>query len=494
MPANGNNSEVRNPSPRRKATFFKRHAASTVFVVLFVLNVGSLIMIGQVNRLLQEGYIDLARAHEVWSVTNLRTAAMTKAAREANAPANDVFNSKRLDIEQERMEENLHDAFALIARERMEIGRLETQSVRTRLSGNLDQGEKQLQRMADASRKVFLNLRFGDKIKADSNMALADRRYGEFLDTLSERDSIVDSLQSDLFLKGEEYRSMLSHLVTFGILVGALMAAFLLIVGLRIAKEAYTASLAAESSATALRESESDLRRSNARLEHLLKAQQRFVANAAHQLRTPLAGIALQIELAQKSPPDEIQAILSRLLQTSKRAAHLSGQLLTLAGTDPESGAAPAMEVIDLRNLVRDAGLGWIAGADAKHIDFELVAGERPVPIRGNATLIGELLSNLVSNALRHAPEWGRVTILIHDDPQPELIVEDNGPGIPPGERDKVFERFYRSPGTVGEGSGLGLAIVRDIAHVHGAEVTLGEPDTGNGLRVCIKFPLKGTH
>ena len=321
-------------------------------------------------------------------------------------------------------------------------------------------------------------------------MALADRRYGEFLDTMVERDSIVDSLHSDLFLKGEEYRSMLSNLVMFGIVVVGLMAAFLMIVGLRIAKEAYTASRAAESSATALRESESDLRRSNARLEHLLKAQQRFVANAAHQLRTPLAGIALQMELAQKSrSSEEVQAILSRVLQTSRRAAHLSGQLLTLAATDPESGAAPAMEVIDLRHLVQDAGLGWIAGADTKHIDFELIAGERPVPIRGNATLIGELLSNLVSNALRHAPEWGRVTILIHDDPQPELIVEDNGPGIPPGERDKVFERFYRSPGTVGEGSGLGLAIVRDIARVHGAEVALGEPDTGEGLRVCIRFP-----
>ena len=133
--------------------------------------------------------------------------------------------------------------------------------------------------------------------------------------------------------------------------------------------------------------------------------------------------------------------------------------------------------------------MGWVTNADHNHIDFELVACESPVRIRGNLTLIGELITNLVSNALRHAPEWGRVKILIRDAPNPELIVEDTGPGIPPSEREMVFERFYRSPGAVGYGAGLGLAIVRDIARMHGEQIVLGEADSGHGLRISVTYP-----
>ena len=145
-----------------KAPFFERHAAAAIFMVLFILNVFSLLMISQVNRLLQEGYSDLARAHDLWSMTNHRAAAMTKAAREANAPGNEVFNSQRLEIERGKLDENLRDLFGLIDKEKAEIGRLGIASVRTRLDSNIAKGEKPLQRMAEASQQIFHYLHKGD--------------------------------------------------------------------------------------------------------------------------------------------------------------------------------------------------------------------------------------------------------------------------------------------------------------------------------------------
>ena len=217
--------------------------------------------------------------------------------------------------------------------------------------------------------------------------------------------------------------------------------------------------------------------------------QQRFLANAAHQLRTPLAGLQAHAELALAQPvPQSCKAELEYVHSAAIRTARLANQLLALSRAEPGGYRPAAFQQLDLRSVVEACADEWVHRAFAKDIDlgFELVEAQ----VAGDAFLLREALVNLVANAVEYTPQGGHVTVRTgrSEEGRPFLEVEDDGPGIPPAERELALERFYRLPGTPGTGSGLGLAIVREIMLAHGAAVELGEGPGGKGCRVRLKF------
>ncbi|MFY9261087.1 MAG: sensor histidine kinase N-terminal domain-containing protein [Gallionella sp.] len=226
------------------------------------------------------------------------------------------------------------------------------------------------------------------------------------------------------------------------------------------------------------------------RLEGVLNAQQRFVADAAHQLRTPLAGLKAQTELALRlENPAEIHHSLQQIHTAAKQANHLIQQLLVLARAEPDAQQDNLMKAFDLVELAKKITITWIPRARHKHIDLGFEGEETCATIYGNPTLIGELLNNLIDNALRYTPAHGIVTVrVISQLTSINLEVEDNGIGIPLEAREHVFDRFYRILGSNQEGCGLGLAIVREIAQRHDTNVQLlsGENNTGTLMRVSF--------
>jgi len=223
--------------------------------------------------------------------------------------------------------------------------------------------------------------------------------------------------------------------------------------------------------------------------------QQRFLANAAHQLRTPLAGLQAHTELALAKPlPTEVRAELEQVHQSTIRTARLANQLLALARAEP--GARGNAAELNLKALAESEADGWVHQALARDVDlgFELDWA----PVHGDAFLLREALANLVHNAIEYSPRGARVTVRTgRNGTHSFLEVEDDGPGIPAPERERVLERFYRVPGTPGTGSGLGLAIVREIAAGHGATISITDATGGasasssgtKGCRVAITFP-----
>ena len=211
------------------------------------------------------------------------------------------------------------------------------------------------------------------------------------------------------------------------------------------------------------------------RLSKTIDLQKRFIADAAHQMKTPLAGMRMQSELAlRQTSQDEIHRSLEQLSKSSEAATRLINQLLSLAHAENRSERTRAFEPIELCELARDVVQEWVPGAIARQIDIGFEQPGHPVMTKGNAMLLRELLSNLIDNALRYTPSSGSVTIRVRtdDDSQQAILeIEDTGPGIAATERSHVFERFYRILGSNVEGSGLGLAIVREIALQHDAEV-----------------------
>jgi two-component system sensor histidine kinase TctE len=224
--------------------------------------------------------------------------------------------------------------------------------------------------------------------------------------------------------------------------------------------------------------------------------QQRFLANAAHQLRTPLAGLQAHTEIAlAQGVPEEHRAQLEQVRRATIRTARLANQLLALARAEP-GGTRVDAAAVNLRAVVEDAADEWVHRALAKEIDlgFELA----DIEVQGDALLLREALANLIHNALEYAPVGGRVTVRTGardggGNKHAFLEVEDDGPGIAPAERDKVMERFYRVAGTPGTGSGLGLSIVREIAAAHRAEIEISAGEdagrTNAGCRVGLTFP-----
>jgi two-component system sensor histidine kinase TctE len=225
------------------------------------------------------------------------------------------------------------------------------------------------------------------------------------------------------------------------------------------------------------------------RVADAIEAQKRFVADAAHQLRTPLAAILLHAERAQRAPdsPSEKEA-LRALHRSVERAARLSQQLLSLARTEPEATVAFEPKPVDLAALARRVGEEWIPRALERDVDFGLLVPEERVLVAGDDRLLAEMLSNLIDNALRYGNDGGHVTVIVEGGPKPSITVLDDGPGIPEAERERIFERFYRLPGSAGEGCGLGLSIVQEIARLHHSQVEIGADLDERGSRFTVSF------
>jgi two-component system sensor histidine kinase TctE len=229
-----------------------------------------------------------------------------------------------------------------------------------------------------------------------------------------------------------------------------------------------------------------------ARLEQTLNAQQRFIGDAAHQMRTPLTGLMMQAEVAlAETDPAQVRACLERISASALRAAHLINQLLALARAESSFEQIHAVQEVDLEQLGQEVASDLTPAAMARHIDLGYEGSELPLKIQGNPLLLKEMAKNLLDNAIKYTPPGGRVTLRIRsgEDGAPVLEVEDTGIGIAESERERVFERFYRVLGSGAEGSGLGLAIVSEIAEVHQATVDLVPNPGGPGTLAQVIFP-----
>jgi two-component system sensor histidine kinase TctE len=245
----------------------------------------------------------------------------------------------------------------------------------------------------------------------------------------------------------------------------------------------------------------------NAMLEKLsqnIQMQKRFIADAAHQMKTPLAGMRMQSELAlRQTSAEEIHRSLEQLSKSSESATRLVNQLLALARAENQTAQSSPFVPVELSELARAVVQDWVPASFSRRIDLGFEQSGQPLMVAGNPTMLRELLSNLVDNALRYTPAGGSVTVRLRADAPRALAileVEDTGPGIPQAERGRVFERFYRILGSHTEGSGLGLAIVREIAQQHGAEVEIyNNPHSndrklpGSLFRVSLPMPQRPT-
>ncbi|NYT61845.1 HAMP domain-containing histidine kinase [Alcaligenaceae bacterium] len=225
------------------------------------------------------------------------------------------------------------------------------------------------------------------------------------------------------------------------------------------------------------------------RLDDSMQAQRRFIGHAAHQLRTPLAGLKLESELMlARSLPDDVRERAERIKTATDRMIRLGQQLLVLARADSSTRPQDSFVRRDLSEWVRTSGAEWIPAARTKQVDVQLVAPADPVWVDVDPLLLEELLSNLIDNALRYGVGASIITLRVGENP-PSLTVEDDGPGIEPQDSERVFEAFYRSSRSGTGGSGLGLAIVREIARAHGAWWSLNSRPVFPGTRVTVVFP-----
>ena len=227
-----------------------------------------------------------------------------------------------------------------------------------------------------------------------------------------------------------------------------------------------------------------------ARLQILIDEQRRFIADASHQLRTPLTVLKTQAELAlRENDPHALRQIVRSIGHTTESAVHLANRLLTLARA--EHGVLEGqMIAVSLAAIAREVGLELAPAAVRKNIDLSLDA-QQEVVVTGNTLLLHEMVVNLVDNAIRYTPPGGRVSLRVFGTGQPTLEVEDSGSGIPQAERSHVFAPFYRATAALEAnpgGSGLGLAIVQDIAKLHGAQLELADGAGGQGLNIIVRF------
>lgn len=227
-----------------------------------------------------------------------------------------------------------------------------------------------------------------------------------------------------------------------------------------------------------------------ARLRGLLELQDRFIADAAHQLRTPLAGLRLQAERALADPsPDSVREALIHVERLSAGAGRAAGQLLALARTQSNVDD-PTLAPVDLARLAREHVAESVPRALAANIDLGYAGPNADAMVAGDGVMLREALVNLVDNALNYVGADGSVTVEVARELRTvSLSVEDDGPGVGEEWWPRLGERFFRAPGTAREGSGLGLAIVRRIAERHRAALVFAHGHDGKGLRVTLRFP-----
>jgi two-component system sensor histidine kinase QseC len=226
------------------------------------------------------------------------------------------------------------------------------------------------------------------------------------------------------------------------------------------------------------------------RVRDALERERRFTADAAHELRTPLAALKVHAQnVARANSPAERQASLGRMLAGLDRTVHLAGQML--AYSRAAAAGEPAHAVVPLRPLVAEAieTLQPRIRERALRVDVACEPRNDSIEIRGDRQQLGSLIGNLLDNAVRYAPERGTIEVALRRaGSEVSLTVTDEGPGIPPDLRERVFESYYRIPGSAGSGSGLGLAIVKEVALAHGARVEIGDGPGGKGTRVVVRF------
>ena len=226
------------------------------------------------------------------------------------------------------------------------------------------------------------------------------------------------------------------------------------------------------------------------RLNALFDTHRKFIADTAHQLRTPLTAIKLNIEEAlAENDIERTHAHLLRLRASADRATRLTTQLLSLARAESGAGLPDRFQKIDLARLAHECGAAWVPRALAKQIELSLHRDDAPVWVRGDPLLLREAVDNLIDNAIQYHPGHGQIRLDVRATPEPRLSVEDDGPGIAPELRSVVFGRFQRGDQTGRGGTGLGLAIVSEIAATHRGRVWLEDTRSGRGIRAVLELP-----
>lgn len=337
-------------------------------------------------------------------------------------------------------------------------------------------------------RVVALYLNFGDDLSAPQTMLVQVARSS------ANREELAQRILVDMLLPMSSLVLLMTVIVWLGIRAGLSP-----LVRLRQQVEGRAPTdLAPLQLASAPRELWSLATAINtllAAVQNTVATQKRFIGDAAHQLRTPLAGLKSQTEIAlQLSTEPELRARLQRVHDSATRSAHLVNQLLTLARAEPESAMAQDRSVFDLQRMAQQLTAEWVPRALRARMDLGVdEQATAPVWVQGNELLIREALTNLIDNALLYAGEGSQITVRVsaeraNNRPWACLQVSDNGPGLAPQDRARVLERFVRATDT-GNGCGLGLAIVKEITERHAGQVRLSAAHP-QGLCVRIELPL----
>lgn len=227
------------------------------------------------------------------------------------------------------------------------------------------------------------------------------------------------------------------------------------------------------------------------RIDQMIRSRVSFVADAAHQIRTRLTILKTQAEYGVRLEDSAaLRGLLAEMSAMVEEASRFFNQLLVLAHAEATALPGREVEIVDLAHTAHALAIEWVEAARRKYLNLGFEGPESGVKVRGSALLVAELVTNLLDNAVRYTPPGGTVTLRIGRRDDAEVLeVEDSGPGIAPEERERVFERFYRSTGSEGEGTGLGLAIVKEIVRSQQSRIELATPAGGQGLLVRVLFP-----